>query len=587
MGAHYLSIQIKCENRNAVVAAVEGLARAQNGRLFVGPVLNGWIGLYPNDSLSSESFAGEISRALDATVLALMVHHSDVFMYNFYQQGDLTDEYSSSPDYFEEVSPEERARLQGKPEFFRDLLGSDEKVNALRTLLISKDNEEFLFAENRMEKFAELLGIENTLSSYEYLTNGERAGIEGRKQLIHIPDLAAEKAGARAAAAALRAEMKRLQKDGTLCFESLPPAKNALIPGEALFDPLMGGFIFRWGFQPHAGGPKLLRVKAPWTSEPEAVEIPGSATAPSALVFSRTGKLLAYFEDKLRVCDWVEKRLLPEISLASSPVQFSADEKRLLCGNIQGFEVLSLENGQVIQRAPAGAAPTHFLAWHPSGRFVVTRHRQDQLGLIDMEAGKLIKVLYSGTIADWSKLASIFSGTLKEAGLSEDQLGEMKQGFIRGSDEPFSLKFSPDGRLLFCATTRGLRVLEWEKVLAAEKSTPAPLFAASPMPLESPLKPSEQRDYVNFIYDVEFDAMRNRLLFAGIEGTIRFFNLNDSSTGVLLKPPGTNYIWRLMLSLDRQHICCICLPSTEDRNKKPNRIQVWNYQMLRTAAGLD
>jgi WD40 repeat protein len=129
--------------------------------------------------------------------------------------------------------------------------------------------------------------------------------------------------------------------------------------------------------------------------------------------------------------------------------------------------------------------------------------------------------------------------------------------------------------------------LEWEKILSAEKSTPAPLFAASPMTLESPLKPSEQRDYINFVYDVEFDQAGNRLLFCGIEGNIRFFNLNEGSTGVLLKPPGTNYIRRLLLSPDREHICCICTPSTEDRNKKPNRIQVWNYRILRTAVGLD
>jgi hypothetical protein len=163
----------------------------------------------------------------------------------------------------------------------------------------------------------------------------------------------------------------------------------------------------------------------------------------------------------------------------------------------------------------------------------------------------------------------------------------MKQGFIRGSDEPFSLKFSPDGRLLFCATTRGLRVLEWEKVLVAERSTPAAVFAASAMPLESPLKPSEQTDYLNFAYDVEFDETRNRLLFCGIEGAVRFLNLSDGSTGILLKPPGSNYIWRLHLSRDREHICCVCTPSAEDRNKKKNRIQIWNYRNLRTAAGLD
>lgn len=588
MGAHYLSVQIKSDDRNAVLVLVEDMARAQNGRLLVAPALNGWIGLYPNDALSGEGFAAEVSKKLGASVIALMVHDSDVFIYNLYQQGQLIDEYSSSPDYFEKVSQAERERLKGKPEVFQRLLGSAETVTALRALLSSKEDEKFVFAENRLEKFAELLSIRNTLSSYDYLTNGEWSGIEGRTQFIHIPDLTAEKASARAAAATIRTEMKRLKNEGILCFESLPPGKSDLAPGEALFDPLTGGILFRWGLNAgYAGGPRLLGVKPPWDAEPEVVDIPGSSASPVAPVFSRTGKLFAYFEGKLRICDWAEKRLLQEISVESSPVQFSADEKRLLCSNRLGFEVLSIENGKVIRSSPAGAGRPNFMAWHPSGRFIVTKPRQDQIGLMDLECGKLIKVLYSGTVADWSKLASVFSGTLKQAGLSEAQLGEMEQGFIRGSDEPFSLKFSPDGRLLFCATTRGLRVLEWGKVLVAEKSTPAPIFAASAMPLESPLKPSEQRDYVNFAYDVEFDEARNRLLFCGIEGTIRFLNLSDGSTGILLKPPGSNYIWRLHLSLDREHICCVCNPSTEERNKKPNRIQVWNYRILRTAAGLD
>jgi hypothetical protein len=99
--------------------------------------------------------------------------------------------------------------------------------------------------------------------------------------------------------------------------------------------------------------------------------------------------------------------------------------------------------------------------------------------------------------------------------------------------------------------------------------------------------PQNKKDYISFVYDVELDEKSNRLLFSGIEGTIRFFNLNDASTGILLRPPGNNYIWRLLLSPDREHICCVCTPSVEDRNKKPNRIQVWNYRILRTAVGLD
>jgi hypothetical protein len=163
----------------------------------------------------------------------------------------------------------------------------------------------------------------------------------------------------------------------------------------------------------------------------------------------------------------------------------------------------------------------------------------------------------------------------------------MADGLIRGSDQYFNCKFSRDGRLLFCATTRGLHVLEWDKVLTAEKTTPAPLYSASPMPLESPMKPGEQKDYQNYVYDVAYDEQANRLLFGGIEGAIRYFNLSENKTGVLLKPPGRESICRLQLSPDREHICCYCTPPFDDRNRKPQCIRVWNYRLIRKAAGLD
>lgn len=588
MGAHYRSLQVKGKNRDLIIAAVERLARAHKGKLLIGPEINGWTGIYFDDSVPTEASAVAVATQLDASVLELMVHDSDIFIYNFYRGAQLIDEYSSCPDYFEEVSAAEHQRLKGKPGVFRDLVDSDEKLAKLNALLTAQDGEEFVFEENRVDKFAELLGIKNTLTSYEYLTNGEWDGIEGRKQFLHIPDQTAEKTAAKTAAAALRVESKRLKKEGILCFESLPPGRKGIISGEATFDPWHGGILFNWGrYGSQPTGPRLFHAKPPWTSEPEAVEIPASAELPKDLVFSRTGKWFAYFDGELRLWNWPERRLIESANVDSSPVQFSADENRLLCRNQEGFEVFSVETRTIIRTVASGNPSPHFLAWHPSGRFLVTRYSQSQLGLIDLDAGKLIKVLYSGTICDWSSLAAVFSGTLKQAGLTEEQVGEMKQGFIRGSDEPFSLKFSSDGRLLFCATTRGLRVLEWDKVLAAEKSTPAPLFAASPMALESPLKPLERRDYINYVYDVVFDEKRNRLLFCGIEGTVRFFNLNDSSTGILLKPPGKDYIWRLQLSADREFICCYCTPPSDDRNKKPNCIRVWNYRLLRAATGLD
>jgi hypothetical protein len=585
MGAHYRSVQVRGGQRNAIIRAAEALVAPKHGKFLVGPGINGWTGIYLDDSMPCNEFARALAKQLEAVVFDLIVHDSGIFMYNFYRGAELADEYCSCPDYFEEVPAAEHQRLKGKPEVFRDLVDANEKMTVLEQLLAAPKGEEFLFEERRLERFAELLGINNTLSSYEYLISGEREGIIGRKQFVHIQDQTAEKIAAKTAAAALRAEMRRLKKEGVLCFESAPSSRHGLMFGEATFDPLRGGILFKWGsYASTPDAPRLLCVKPPWTSEPEAVEVPAGASIPSDLVFSRTGKWFACFDGQLRLWHWPDTKLIKDTSLHSSPVQFSADENWLLCRTQQGFELFSMETMRITLTIPTHP---HFLAWHPCGRWLVTRPRQDQIGLIDLDAGRLVKVLYSGTVCDWSELASLFSGTLEKAGIAEQQIREVQQGFIRGSDEPFSLKFSPDGRLLFCATTRGLRVLEWDKVLTAEKSTPAPLFAASPRPLQSPLKPADQGDYINFVYDVAFDEKRNRLLFCGIEGTIRFFNLDDSSTGILLNPPGKDYIWRLQLSADREFICCFCTPPTEARNKKPNRIQSWNYRVLRTAAGLD
>src|SRR5439155_4153943 len=104
MGAHYRTLQIKGENRDAVIAAVESLVRAHNGKSLIGPEINGWTGIYLDDSAPTEAFAVALARQLNASVLDLMVHDSDIFIYNFYREDQLIDEYSSCPDYFEEVS---------------------------------------------------------------------------------------------------------------------------------------------------------------------------------------------------------------------------------------------------------------------------------------------------------------------------------------------------------------------------------------------------------------------------------------------------------------------------------------------------
>jgi hypothetical protein len=583
MGAFFSSIQVRSEDRDAVKAAVESVAKESKQMFLLGPPLDGWIAVYLDDSGQGNQCATTLAKQLNTIVLSLMVHDDDIFFYNFFRNGELLNEYSSNPDYFEEVSAEEHKRLKARPDLFRELVSSPEKLAELSRLL-DRDGHavKFDFEHERLERFAALLGIQNTLTSYEYLTHGEHDGIKGWKLFIHIPDQSAEKA----AAAALAAEKKRLHQEGLFCVEYLPPGKKQQrinARGEFCFDPVGGGLLVLWNtFIGKLQPPQLIYLQSPWISEPQPIELTFSSPMPGHLIMSTTGKWLAFSDTKLRLWDWRHRQLVDDIRADGVPVSFSRDEKLLLCQSQQKFDLVSLETRQVVQTFQT---TSHVQALHPSNKFLITRPYQDKLGIVNLETGKLEKVLLSGKKMDCSHLAPVFEGTLKQAGVGGKDLAEWKASFVRGSDEILNLRFSPDGRLLFCATTVGLRVLAWDELINATETTPKPLFAITPLP-DAESSVLDHHHYANFIYDVILDESQSRLLFCGIEGAIRFLNLKDRSSGILLDPPGKSPISRLQLSPDREFVCCLCGPLSEERNKQPWRIQVWNYPALCKAAGL-
>jgi len=588
MGAFYGSIQVRSEDRDAVKAAVESVAQESKRKFLLGPPLNGWIAVYPDDSGQDEACAAALAKRLNTILLQLIVHDDDVLIYNYFRNGELLNEYSSRPDYFEDVSAANRERLRPKPEVFRDLVNSPEKLAKISRLLgATEEAVEFAVEQDRMEELASLLGIQNTLTSYEYLTAGEQDGIKGWKQFVHIPDQTAEKTAKKEAEAALRREKQAWQKAGLLCNEWLPPCrKRDAISSWAYFsaDPLNGGFIVLWPGKPYGDPAQLWHLQPPWDRKPPTLDMVLSPTHAHYLTVSPKGKWLALSNEGLRLWNWHERRLINDIQLAAYPVAFNQDETLLLCRDHERtFSFFSLESKQSVKSFQSETRITDIQALHPSNLFLVTKYRQDQLGIINLESGKLVKVLFSGSITDWSHLAPTFADTLRKVDISEQELTEWEKSFVRGSDEILNVKFSTDGHLLFCAATTGLRVHSWNELLAATGTTPKPLFAVTPRPAASSLS---QEHYENFIYDVALDAMENRLLFCGIEGTIRFLNLNDGKTGVLIDPPGKSPIWRLCLSHDRKFICCLCTPRDEDRDHKPPRLQVWNYTALCKAAGL-
>src|SRR5262245_61415190 len=122
MGAFYGSIHVRSEDRTAVLEAVDKLARRQKTALLVGPVLRGWVGVYPAGNGQDERISGLLAKKLPGDILHLIVHDDDIFTYCYYRDGKVVDRFNSNPDYFAPVSTQARSRLRGRPERLAQLL---------------------------------------------------------------------------------------------------------------------------------------------------------------------------------------------------------------------------------------------------------------------------------------------------------------------------------------------------------------------------------------------------------------------------------------------------------------------------------
>ncbi len=119
MGSTFENIHVRTDDADVVQKAIE----AASGVAWVSAeAKNGWVSIYPY-----RLDLGAVARPLSLPVLGLSVYDSDIAQYELYERGELVDTFDSAPDYWvgepdedgeptPPKSPEERARLSGKPE---------------------------------------------------------------------------------------------------------------------------------------------------------------------------------------------------------------------------------------------------------------------------------------------------------------------------------------------------------------------------------------------------------------------------------------------------------------------------------------
>ncbi len=159
---------------------------------LVSPSINGWVSIYDSygDWQVPEvgDWAEQLSREMKTAALLFIVHDSDILLYQAYDSGVLLDEYQSIPDYWGDVTEEEKMRLAGKPDVLAGLAGKPDKKDVIASLL-KADN--FTFADDQLEALSRELGISNTSFSYAYIADliGTKplsiAGLDGFKLLVY------------------------------------------------------------------------------------------------------------------------------------------------------------------------------------------------------------------------------------------------------------------------------------------------------------------------------------------------------------------------------------------------------------------
>lgn len=183
MGAFYCSINVRCENQQAVSEIWKALWRPEVA-CFISPCQNGWVSIFP-DQCDADAGSVAISQRMNTSVLCLHVHDSDVFDYSYYKNGLEIDSFCSNPDYFNDGSDDAemmRKMLASQPELLAELLTRPEDLEKLQSIL-DRMKTIPLCEDNFEDLFCELLGLDDALNAYSYM---KQDGFDEEEGFIHF-----------------------------------------------------------------------------------------------------------------------------------------------------------------------------------------------------------------------------------------------------------------------------------------------------------------------------------------------------------------------------------------------------------------
>lgn len=556
MGAFYGSIQVRSDERDGVLAVVEKVAAGRGVRCLVSPVLNGWVGVYPEHYGQDDTFGAELAGELSALVLHMLVHDSDVMAYWLWRDHQLVDSYVSRPGRFGAGDRLAQERMSGEPDVFRALIGS--KVDKLADIL-RRDAPGSTLEDERLERFAKVLGIVNGSSAYEHLKQG-RTRRKGWRQFVELPhvDATTAKNEKRENRNRAKRERRQLEQAGLLLLRDerrMPPHGCAV----------ERGFVVAWPDYT-AGAASIDIYQAPWRAGISS----GIDTQPhiGAVCSDAGGRRIAMAAgNAIRVWDingetWKSVANIPEPDLAIG-LAMTADGTRMAHSSRNEIVVTSIADGGALARLPGRLSKN--LAFHPSGDWLVATGRT--LGLMDVRrapdwrdlnirssvsAGSLFGALLESHMArfDSNSVRARVEATTNATEFPESyaaavEEAEALRAVTEATEQVRCAGFSRDGQWLWCGTNVGLRIFRWESV------TDTSLTGEMPQPnwqYECLTEPASESS--GDVLAIVEEAGSGAVVFGGGGGRLYRFDLQTGNACELAKLPGHSRVRGLAMSTD-------------------------------------
>ena len=174
MGGFYTNFTLRGPSQKAVAAALAGR------KAIVSPERNGCVVAYDKasddqDTEAISTLASHLSGTLHCPVLAVLDHDDDILWYRLFEDGKLTDEYDSTPGYFD-ADAEPSAPAGGDAQRLCRAFSASDAASVESILRKSSfDAHGYVFAHKRHADLARALSMPEfvVLKAYASFERGE------------------------------------------------------------------------------------------------------------------------------------------------------------------------------------------------------------------------------------------------------------------------------------------------------------------------------------------------------------------------------------------------------------------------------